>query len=311
MLFRRVASEILTLAQGKRIFIKDIIHYLLPPERQPAIIAPSLDKVKRGVGTDAGANGVNGHANGINGHAENGINGHANEHATNGTNGVNGHTNGINGNNGTKHEGYPFSTPREPGNPTVMPNSILSRFHFVFLIRDPHHSIPSYYRCTIPPLDDITGFHDYDPAEAGYDEVRRTFEYLRNARLIGPHLATRGNEVVDEVDGVLQPVPAGKGGKGAAYDSGIDVCVVDADEMLQKPGPMMQAFCDSVGIKYDPSMLSWDTEDDYRHAADCFEKWRGFHNDVIESAGLNPKQPVRILSFFPFGDLDQRDQGVC
>ncbi|RMJ24136.1 hypothetical protein PHISP_05002 [Aspergillus sp. HF37] len=330
MLFRRVASGILTLAQGKRIFIKDIIHYLLPPERQPGIIAPSLDKVKRGVGTDTSngdghvnghsngvnghANGTNGHANGVNGHANgvnghsNGINGHANginghSNGINGhSNGINGHANGINGHangvnghaaNGTsKHEGYPFATPREPGNPTVMPNSILSRFHFVFLIRDPHHSIPSYYRCTIPPLDDITGFHNYDPAEAGYDEVRRVFEYLRNARLIGPHLATRGNEVVDEgADGVFQPVPAGEGGKGSAYDSGIDICVVDADEMLQKPGPMMEAFCDSVGIKYDPGMLSWDTEDDYRHAANVFEKWRGFHNDVIESAGLNAKQP--------------------
>lgn len=266
-------NEILTLVQGKRVVIKDIIHYLLPPGRKPASIAPSLDEVKRGVGTS-----TNGHTNGVNGR-------------TNGnTNGVNGHA--VNGTpNGTHAKGdLPYDTEPEPGNPTVMPKQIMERFHFVFLIRDPHHSVPSYYRCTIPPLDEVTGFYNYDPLEAGYDEVRRTFEFLRRAQLIGPHIATRRDEVVDEVDGELRPTKVGS--KNTAYESGIDICVVDADEMLEKPGPVMKAFCDSVGIEYGPDMLSWDTKEDYEHAAHVFEKWRGFHNDVIESDGLLPKEPV-------------------
>lgn len=291
--------------QGKRLFIKDIIHYLLPPMRQPVSIAPSLLRVKRGVGTeeDASTNGVNGHH--VNGHT-NGANGH--------TNGVNGYTNGVNGHstngttNGTTTKDnpplYPFDTLPEPGNPTVMPKSIMSGFHFAFLIRDPHYSVPSYYRCTIPPLDDVTGFHNYDPSEAGYDEVRRVFEYLRRARLVGPHLATRPDEIVDEVNGELKPVSIGKGIKpkssSASYESGIDICVVDADEMLRNPGATMREFCRSTGIEFDPGMLNWDNQDDYRYACEAFEKWRGFHNDVIESGGLNTKEPVgghhRLLS---------------
>ncbi|EHA27066.1 hypothetical protein ASPNIDRAFT_205440 [Aspergillus niger ATCC 1015] len=170
-------------SEGKRIFMKDIMHYLLPPYSKPASIAPSLNRIKRG-----------------------------------------------------------------PGNPTVMPTEILSQFHFAFLIRDPHHSVPSYFRCTIPPLDQVTGFHNYDPSEAGYDELRRTFDYLRSA--------------------------------------GAEICVVDADDMLQKPAPMIEAFCRSVGLEYTPDMLCWDTEEDHQVARDKFEKWRGFHNDAIESKGL-------------------------
>lgn len=286
--------------QGKRIFIKDIIHYLLPPDRKPVSIAPSLNRIKRGVGTETATNGVN-MANGANGasngHATvngaNGVNGYAHANGTNGhhTNGAQG-TNGVNG-MGHTNEPYPYDTAPEPGNPTVMPKEILERFHFAFLIRDPHHSVPSYFRCTIPPLDDVTGFYNYDPSEAGYDEVRRTFEYLRNARVIGPKLETR-DEVVDEVDGALKPVTTRS--KNTAYDSGINICVVDADEMLEKPGPMMEAFCNSVGLKYDPAMLNWDTEEEHEYACAVFEKWRGFHNDVIESSALNPKPAVFSIS---------------
>ena len=54
--------------QGKRLFIKDITHYLVPPNGKPATIAPSLggQTVKKGVGTNGETNGVvNGHTNGL------------------------------------------------------------------------------------------------------------------------------------------------------------------------------------------------------------------------------------------------------
>lgn len=291
--------QMLTFQQGKRLFIKDITYYLLPPHHQPVSIAPSLNRIKRGVGTDAQPNGahlangvhVNGHANGHSEAVVNGVNG-VNGHAQNGANGTNGHTNGVTI-NGAAKDPYPYNTAPEPGNPTVMPKEIMERFHFAFLIRDPHYAVPSYYRCTIPPLDDMTGFYEYYPSEAGYDELRRTFEYLRRCRLVGPNLATREGEVVDEVDGVLQPVKGRT--KNTAYDSGVDICVVDADEMLHNPGPTMEAFCKSVGIEYDPSMLNWDTEEDHRFACEAFEKWNGFHNDVIDSKALNPKPVVSQL----------------
>ncbi|KAL2824116.1 P-loop containing nucleoside triphosphate hydrolase protein [Aspergillus cavernicola] len=268
--------------EGKRIFIKDILHYLLPPNGNPASIAPSLHRIKRGVGTQdetaippaAVGNGeVNGSANG-----------HSEEEKQSVTNG-----NGVTGKKTTKAP-YPYSTDAEPGNPTVVPKEILSKFHFAFLIRDPHYSVPSYYRCTIPPLDATTGFTYYDPAEAGYDEMRRFLEYLRQEEMIGPHIATReqdADELLDEASRNRKPV-------GRPSDElGVEICVVDADEMLDNPAPTMEAFCRSVGIEYSPQMLEWDSERDHGYAKDAFEKWNGFHNDAIDSKGLTARKHPR------------------
>jgi hypothetical protein len=300
--------------QGKRVFIKDIDHYLLPPKGKPASVAPSLRRIKRGVGTNGiehEANGVNGASNGTahaNGHAAtngvNGTNGTANGSAsgvnghTNGyTNGhTNGHTNGtangdsVNGTNGVHkpypyngtngvHKPYPYNTPAEPGNPTVMPREIQEQFHFAFLIRDPHFSVPSYYRCTIPPLDKVTGFYNYDPSEAGYDELRRHFDYLRREGLVGPRVATRPDLNLEECK---------------TKETVHEICVVDADDMLDNPAPTIEAFCNSVGLPYSPDLLEWDTPEDYDFACFCFEKWRGFHNDAIESSGLVARKHVSI-----------------
>jgi hypothetical protein len=60
----------------------------------------------------------------------------------------------------------------------VLPASLLGTFHFTFLIRHPRRAVPSYFRCTVPPLDAVTGFTHFMPSEAGYVELRRLFEYL-------------------------------------------------------------------------------------------------------------------------------------
>ncbi|KAJ5826662.1 hypothetical protein N7447_003425 [Penicillium robsamsonii] len=261
---------ILTLSQGKRIFIKDIDHYLLPPNGQPGSIAPSLLRVKRGVGTNGEshkANGVNGSSNGTNGTA-NGVNSHE----------INGHTNGVT--SGASKEPYPYDTPAEPGNPTVMPRELQEQFHWAFLIRDPHYSVPSYLRCTIPPLDEVTGFHNYDPLEAGYDELRRHFDYLLESGLIGPQVATRA-----DLNAQAEPQAT----------TGVEVCVIDADDMLDEPAKTIEAFCNSVGLPYSPEMLTWDTEEDHAVARNAFEKWRGFHNDAIESKALVQRAHKRAV----------------
>jgi hypothetical protein len=236
--------------QGKRIFIKDMAHYLVPPEGKPAQIAPSLGgKVKKGVGT----NGYS-HSNGM----------------TNGT------TNGLC--NGTKSTLYPYNTEDEHGNPTVVPSAILEQFHFTFLIRHPRYSIPSYYRCTIPPLDAVTGFYDFMPSEAGYDELRRLFDYLRSKRFIGPALA-------GEHEGQLK-------------DGEVSITVVDADDLLDNPNGIIEAFCKEVGTPYTPSMLNWDSEKDHQQAKDAFEKWKGFHNDAIGSSSLKPRSHAHVSFSF-------------
>ncbi|KAJ5974026.1 hypothetical protein N7481_011236 [Penicillium waksmanii] len=177
----------------------------------------------------------------------------------------------TNGNGEKKQSKYPILA--ESGNPTVMPHEIQEQFHFAFLIRDPHYSVPSYYRCCIPPLHDITKFY-YDPLESGYGELRRHFDYLRYTGLVGPRIAMRPDLNGPDAEGDLTIH---------------EICVVDADDMLEAPAATIEAFCKSVGLQYDPGMLQWDREVDHEVARGKFEKWRGFHDDALESKGLTAR----------------------
>lgn len=228
-----------------------MIYYLVPPDGKPASIAPSLQRIKRGVGT----NGT----------------------ISNGTNGAN----GVNGGHSVHENGAtPYDTEPEPDNPTVVPAEMLAKFHFTFLIRDPHPSIPSYYRCTIPPLDKLTGFYNFDPLEAGYDEVRRVFDYLRKTGQVGPRHA-------DDTIGATNGYDSANANKG-----GVEICVIDTDDLLDDPEGILRKFCKSVNLKFEPEMLNWDNQQDQTRAKKAFEKWLGFHEDVINSKGLKPRSHV-------------------
>lgn len=229
-----------------------MIYYLVPPNGAPSSIAPSLERKERGVGT---------------------IN-----------TDTNGHT------NGTKGAPYPFNTMPEPENPTVIPKEILGQFHFTFLIRHPRYSVPSYYRCTVPPLDKVTGFYDYLPSEAGYDEVRRVFDYLRSIGQVGPKIATYENS---KTNGHT----AGSNGVVNGHHDEVEICVVDADDLLDDPKGVVQAYCNSVGIPFDEEMLNWDNEVDQNEAKDAFEKWPGFHEDAMNSCDLKPRLHVSLMVY--------------
>lgn len=190
--------------------------------------------------------------------------------------------NGTNHTNGTSNASYPFVTEVEPDNPTVVPAEMLAKFHFTFLIRDPHSSIPSYFRCTIPPLDDVTGFHEFYPSEAGHDEVRRVFDYLRKIGQVGPRL-----------NGMT--IGSGQEQANGSKPDGVDICVVDADDLLENPAGIIEAYCKSVGLKYEPEMLFWDSEEHQTYAKETFEKWKGFHEDAIHSKALKQRAHVSIV----------------
>lgn len=242
----------LTVDQGKRIFIKDITYYLLPPQQQVARIAPSLAQIKRGVGTS-------------------GLSiDHSAEHEQSASNGV--HNHDANGSMAP----FPYKTRTEEGNPTIIPQTLLEQFHYTFLIRHPRSSIPSYYRCCIPPLLDRTGFAEYMPSEAGYDELRRFFDYCRASGFVGPAVA-----------GQNTPQPASKAP---------EICVIDADDLLDDPEGILRKYCKSVGLEFDSSMLKWDDEELHQYAKETFEKWDGFHDDAIHSKDLKPRTHVSIWS---------------
>ena len=256
--------------QGKRLFIKDITHYLLPPDDKPATIAPSLLSLRRGIGTNVEEVATNG-TSPLNPGNENLANGH------------------INGNVA------PQSTIENAQvNPTVVPEELLRKFHFTFLIRHPKSSIPSYYRCTVPPLDKVTGFYDFLPSEAGYAELRRFFDYLRTTGIIGSGPADSlqyadnksslsNGGANSETNGVISP---------SINKDNVGICLIDADDLLDNPSGIIEAYCKCVGISYSPEMLKWNTDKDHDSAKQAFEKWNGFHEDAIHSTGLKARTSV-------------------
>jgi len=249
--------------QGKRVFIKDITHYLLPPNSQAAAIAPSLMRVKRGVGTnglpvfetedpsqEGGKDGDSDHDSGVSLTPANGS-----------------------PSSGSKSPPFPYKDAvAEPSNPTVVPKEILEKFHFTFLIRHPKNSIPSYYRCCIAPLVERTKFEPFMPEEAGYDELRRLFDYLKDSGMIGPKIC--GQENAEGIE---------------TKPGGVEICVLDADDMLDDPAGVLKQYCASVGLDFNDAMLKWDSPESHEFAREQFEKWNGFHDDAINSTDLKPR----------------------
>lgn len=181
---------------------------------------------------------------------------------------------------------------REHGkNPSVIPDELLRDFHFTFLIRHPRASIPSYFRCTVPPLDKITGFYKFLPSEAGYSELRRFFDYLVYTGQVGPNVTQQGgNESISENG---YPDDAANATKSGGPPS-VAITVIDADELLSDPEGIVRTYCEATGIEFKLDMLSWDDPKDEGISQKAFEKWPGFHDDVIDSKGIVKKPKVRL-----------------
>ncbi len=169
------------------------------------------------------------------------------------------------------------------------------------------------------------------PSEAGYDEVRRVFDYLRSINVVGPNIAGQSNDsttVVTDVDnntdeqngtngttnnsdtnstrstsdtGTSTPTDSTNASSNSETNSednsGVEICVVDADDLLDNPSGIMAAYCRSVGLPYTDSMLKWDTPDAHARAKEAFEKWRGFHEDAIHSGELKARDKVTCFAY--------------
>ena len=253
-------------AQGKRILIKDMAQYLIPPSGKPVSVAPSLSFKKRGIGTTKPVE----------------------ESDLVDYEGFKTRSDISEG--ATPQPGAPYPTHVEPGNPTIVPLDLLKQFQFVFLIRNPKAAIPSYYRCCIDPLKDMTGFDGFRNDEAGFSELRTLFDFVRGTGMIGPEIA--GKQV--HMNGYTNGHTHHENGDLNMKHEQHQICVIDADDLLDKPAEVVQVFCESVGIRFDPNMLNWDSEEEEQYAAKAFEKWKGFHEDVIHSQGLKPRGHVSL-----------------
>ena len=149
----------------------------------------------------------------------------------------------------------------------------------------------------------MTGFYDFMPSEAGYKELRRLFDYLRSGGQIGPGIAS-GITAAADMDGY--PMTNGHATSNRStmtngHSAKVDICVVDADDLLDNPNGVIEAFCKSVGIEYSDRMLNWESEEDQKYARERFAKWTGFHEDALNSRDLKPRTHVgdrlRFMSY--------------
>ena len=185
------------------------------------------------------------------------------------------------GSNGTTRSPPYIYTPHltEPLNPRVLPARILRHVHFTFLIRHPCLSVPSNYRLSSPPLSYKTGWHGYRPKDAGYSKFRRFFDYFREIGQIGPKVATHDNEHVSD--------------EAVASESALEICLIDIDELLDHPAAVTEAYCRSVGLTYNGSMLSWGKPEDRQKAESEFgTRMRPWHEVAIDSTGLKPRNKI-------------------
>lgn len=151
-----------------------------------------------------------------------------------------------------------------PPNPTLLPASFLASINYVFLIRPPHLSIPSYYKCCIPPQSKETGFDHYRSSEAGYRELRILYDYI--------------TELAKTNTSIKRPI------------------VIDSLDLMANPVPIMARLCDQASIPFTKDMLSWGENPEYE--VQMFEKWKGFHNDALNSTGFqNSAVPSNIQEF--------------
>jgi hypothetical protein len=147
----------------------------------------------------------------------------------------------------------------EPGNITLLPEAELRKFQWVFLIRHPRRALPSLCRCMTPPLSDTTGFEGLLRSDVGIEPLRELFDFVVDKGIVARE----------------------------------DVVVLDADGMLDRPEDTIAELCRRVGIEFDAQrMLEW-TVEDREFAEKAFEKWKGWHEDALESDCLRARTTKR------------------
>ncbi|KAK2194189.1 hypothetical protein NP493_2g22006 [Ridgeia piscesae] len=132
-----------------------------------------------------------------------------------------------------------------------------------FLLRDPHKSVYSLYKMSLNK--DLTGWSRFDAAEVGFKELYQLFQLVTK---------TLGHEAV----------------------------VIDADDLLKYPEPLLRAYCDKVGITFEESMLHWEDT-----PKEIFEDWMPWFEGVLTSKTFQPS-PTKPVSPNVVPDLPRHVQ---
>ena len=82
-------------------------------------------------------------------------------------------------------------------------------------------------------------------------------------------------------------------GHPSSQSGAAEICVVDADDLLDDPEGVIRAYCDSVGLEFRDSMINWgDDEEHQKDVQKAFEKWKGWHEDALDSTCLRARGHV-------------------
>ncbi|XP_064626335.1 uncharacterized protein LOC135487016 isoform X2 [Lineus longissimus] len=124
------------------------------------------------------------------------------------------------------------------------PTYIPEGFQHTFLIRNPRRAVTSLYKLSLN--ESLTGWDHFDEAEVGFKELVQMFDLVKNK---------------------LGQTPF----------------VIDADDLLANPEKMLRAYCSKTGIKYEDSMVNWEsTPPDMS----VFQEWMPWFEGTLKSTAF-------------------------
>jgi len=125
----------------------------------------------------------------------------------------------------------------------------MHQFNHTFLIRDPRKAIPSLYKASVNKQ--LTGWDYYDAKESGFQQMHELYHFL-----------------VQE----LGTIPT----------------VIDADDLLENPEEVMQAYCEAIGVNFNKKMLEWEPG-----PVPDWDVWAGWHENALKSSGFQRQEPEK------------------
>lgn len=153
-------------------------------------------------------------------------------------------------------------------NPTVIPTELMRRFKHTFLVRTPQKAVPSYWKCV---QEKAAGFEYFDGAEAGFEELRLLYKWISNPNST---FNKAPEETSAKFSGAIQTQPQ-------------PPPLVDASVLLAHPTETIKHLCDSTGVPFAPSMLSWESGPQAE-----FQKWGTYHKGAENSTGFKAETPI-------------------
>jgi hypothetical protein len=65
--------------------------------------------------------------------------------------------------------------------------------------------------------------------------------------------------------------------------------LVDASDLLADPNKIVKQYCESLGVPFDQSMLSWESGN-----VSAFNAWQGYHTAAEQSTGFKTETPTDV-----------------